>query len=143
MIFEIFSEPRPQKQTEYGKRKFYDPSKQMKQAIQWQIRPDAPKEPLSGPVKVSITFYMPIPKQTSKMHRRQMINGKSVPIKRPDLDNLAYLITNAMNEIVYEDDRQIVDLVLRKRYAEVPKTVIKVVELDSLKDEDLKDQDIA
>ncbi len=105
-----------------------NPSKQYKQAIQWQIRPYAPKESLKTPLIVDIMFYLPIPKGTSKLLTRQMISGIVFPSKRPDLDNLAYIVTNAMKELVYEDDSQIVDLILKKRYAEVPKTVIKVIE---------------
>jgi Holliday junction resolvase RusA-like endonuclease len=121
--------PRPQKQTLFGKKKAYDPSKQQKQAIQWQIRPYAPKEPLNTPLSVDITFYLPIPKGTAKLLKQQMINQTVYPTKRPDIDNLAYIVTNAMKDIVYVDDSQVVDLILRKRYSDTPKTVIKVLEL--------------
>jgi len=128
LIFEIHSKPLPQKQTRFGKHRAYDPSKLYKQTIQWQIRPHAPKEPLQGPLTVDMTFYLPIPKGTSNILTKQMINGTSLPYKRPDLDNLAYIVTNAMKELIYHDDSQIVDLILRKRYAQEPKTVIKVIE---------------
>lgn len=129
LIFEIHSKPKPQKQTQFGNRRFYDPSKQSKREIQWQIRPHAPKEPLKGPLSVQITFYMPIPKETTKALRAQMLNGLALPYKRPDIDNMAYLVTNAMNDIIYKDDSQIVDLILHKRYAETPKIVVQVLEL--------------
>lgn len=129
LLFEVHLTPRPQKQTRLGKHGAYDPSKTQKQAIQWQIRPYAPKEPLKGPLNVDIVFYLPIPKSTSKTVKTQMLNGIVYPMKRPDIDNLAYIVTNAMKEIVYEDDAQVVDLTLKKRYGETPKTVIKVIEL--------------
>jgi Holliday junction resolvase RusA-like endonuclease len=129
ILFEIHTIPKPQKQTLYGKRRFYDPSKEYKQALQWQMRPYAPKEPLEGPVKVHIHFYMPMPKDVTAPKRRQMINGIIVPCKRPDLDNLAYSVTNAMNELIYADDSQIIDLTLSKRYSENPKIVVKIIEL--------------
>ena len=97
--------------------------------IQWQIRPYAPSEPLSGPVHVDITFLMPIPKSVSASQRRQMIANNVHAIKRPDIDNLAYIITNAMKTIIYKDDSQVVDLCLHKRYAENPKTIVQVREL--------------
>jgi Holliday junction resolvase RusA-like endonuclease len=121
--------PKPQKQTQFSSRRAYDPSKQVKLAIQWQIRPYAPREPLTTPLSVDITFYLPIPKGTAKLLKSQMINQTVYPIKRPDIDNLAYIVTNAMKEIVYADDSQVVDLILHKRYSEKPKTVIKVLEL--------------
>ncbi len=127
LLFEIHMIPKPQKQTQFGKRICWDPSKQVKQQIQWQIRPHAPKEPIKGPVHVYVTFYLPIPNGTSSLKRNQMVNGTCFPVKRPDLDNMAYLVTNAMKEIVYEDDSQIVDLSLSKRFGEEPKFVVKVV----------------
>jgi Holliday junction resolvase RusA-like endonuclease len=127
-LFEIHQKPIPQKQTQWGRGKGYDPSKKDKETLIWQIRAYAPIKPIEGPVLVDIMFYMPIPK-TSKIQARNMANGAILPIKRPDVDNLAYLITNAMKGIFYEDDSQIVDLLLHKRYGEQTKTVVKVIEL--------------
>lgn len=128
-MFTIHTPPVPQKQTQFGKGRCYDPSKKAKEAIQWQIRPFAPKEPITGPVSLHLTFLLPIPKSTSKLIRRQMIEGKILPIMRPDFDNLAYLITNAMNQLIYKDDSQVVDAKIMKRYGEEPQTIVKIVQL--------------
>jgi Holliday junction resolvase RusA-like endonuclease len=125
--FEIYSTPQPQKQTRFSKGRAYDPSLKVREAIQWQIRPFAPNEPLNCPLMVEMTFYLPIPKGTSKVKVRQMLNNRIPHIKRPDIDNLAYIVTNAMKQIIYHDDSQIVDLILHKRYSETPRTVIKVI----------------
>lgn len=127
-LFEIHQKPIPQKQTQWGKNKGYDPSKKDKEILIWQMNAYAPKKPIEGPVLVDLMFYMPIPK-VSKIQARNMINGSLLPIKRPDIDNLAYMITNAMKGLFYEDDSQIVDLLLHKRYAEETRTVVKVIEL--------------
>lgn len=127
-LFEIHQKPIAQKQTRLGKRGCFNPSHADQEMLRWQIKPHAPKVPLEGAIYLEMTFYMPIPKG-SKIQMRMMANGTVLPIKRPDIDNLAYLLTNAMKGIMYEDDSQIVDLVLRKRYGEDPKTVVKVVEL--------------
>ena len=79
---------------------------------------------------------MPIPKSVTKSVKKQMINGACVPVKRPDIDNMAYTVTNAMTDLVYEDDSQIIDLVVSKRYAEVPKIVVKVIEMDLAKNDE-------
>lgn len=128
--FEIHGEPRPQKQTRFtcscGKIHGYDPSATDKKSIQWQIRPFAPTVPLNGPVELTIAFFLPIPKNVSKAMRLQMINRVILPDKRPDEDNLAYLVTNALKEIVYDDDKRVVAKHVYKFYGEEPKTVIKV-----------------
>ena len=129
LLFEIPVAPVPQKQTRFGNGKAYDPSAPDKHQIQWNLRPYAPDKPLKGPIEVDITFYMPIPKNTSSLMRKQMINNVLHHMKRPDVDNLSYLVVNAMKDIIYEDDSQIVDLNLHKRYGEQPKTVVKVIVL--------------
>lgn len=128
--FEVYGVPVAQKQTRFhcscGKARCYDPSAKEKKIIQWQIEPFAPPTPLSMPVELTICFFMPIPKGTSKTMREQMINRVILPDKKPDEDNLAYLITNALKEIVYDDDKRICAKHVYKFYGEEPKTVIRV-----------------
>jgi len=128
-IFEIHSTPRPQKQTILGKGRCYDPSKMTKRHIQWQISPHAPKELIHGPIEMHLTFYMPIPKHTPKRQKNSMIANVLKHYKRPDVDNLAYIVTNAMKGLIYDDDSQICRLILEKKYGEDPKTVVKILEV--------------
>lgn len=129
IIFEIHALPKAQKQTQFCKGHAFDPSKIDRESVIWQIRPYAPKEPLQGPLNIDITFYLPIPKGTSNVRKKQMINNILYHVKRPDVDNLSYLVVNAMKDVMYEDDSQIVDLNIHKRYGENPKTVVKILEL--------------
>lgn len=135
-IFEIHGNPVAQKQTRFtcncGSGRCYDPSSHDREKIQWQIRPFAPKEPITGPVSLEITFFMPIPKSTSSVRRRQMLNRIILPTVRPDQDNLAYLITNSLKKIVYEDDNQVVEQHVYKFYGDEPKTIIKVRPISQL-----------
>lgn len=131
IVFELHMPPAVQQQTRFYRVgtgfRTYDPSKVDREKIEWQIKAYAPSEPYGCPVKVDLTFYLPIPKATSKTKKRQMINQVILPHKRPDVDNLAYLVTNAMKEIIYKDDAQIVDLHMHKRYGEEPRTVVKII----------------
>lgn len=128
--FELHGTPVAQKQTRFtcpcGKGRCYDPSAKDKQHIQWQIKPFAPVVPISGPIELTIAFFVPIPKQVSKAVREQMINRVILPDKKPDEDNLAYLVTNALKELVYDDDRRICAKHVYKFYGLEPKTVIRV-----------------
>lgn len=130
--------PVAQKQTRICHGHFYDPSKKEKEALQWQLKAYAPTNPLRGPVEVFYSFYMPIPKGTSSMKKRQMIMGMLHHIKKPDVDNLAYILTNSLKGIIIEDDSQIVKIHMEKLYAEEPKIVIKVNDLLVLKEEEDK-----
>jgi Holliday junction resolvase RusA-like endonuclease len=129
-IFELHGKPIAQKQTRFtcqcGKGRCYDPSSKDKEHIQWQLKPFAPEVPISGPVEVTMVFFIPIPSGVSKAVKAQMINRVILPDKRPDEDNLAYLISNAMKNIVYDDDKRVCAKHVYKFYGPVAKTVIRV-----------------
>lgn len=130
LIIPVYLTPEPQKQTKFrncnGKVFTYDPSHAYIERLQWQIKSHAPSELYVGPVEVDITFFLSIPKATSKIKRRLMNNGTIKHIIRPDLDNLAYAVTNAMKGIIYRDDSQIVGSRYRKFYGDEPRIVIKI-----------------
>ena len=136
LIFTINTIPKPQRQTRFysrgGHLHGYDPSKKDLQFIQWQLKPYAPAIPFTGPIIADYTFYMPIPRSASKVKARQMSAHIIKHIIRPDLDNLAYLVTNAMKGIIYRDDSQIVEKHERKMYGVEPRIVIKIFELNAI-----------
>lgn len=75
-----------------------------------------------GVVSVTITFFMPVPASWSKAKRQAA--HSSPHARRPDLDNLAKAILDAMGAhprhapdgVVFKDDGQIASLYLEKRY---------------------------
>ena len=101
-----------------GEGRCYNPSKKDIERVQWQIRPTAPSVPIAGPVELTLIFFFPIPAGTSKARRLQMLNRIILPDKRPDADNLAYLITNALKQIVYDDDARVCAELIYKFYGE-------------------------
>jgi Holliday junction resolvase RusA-like endonuclease len=134
LLYEIFGPPIPQKQTKFIRKTgiAYNPSKKDADTLIWQIKPYAPATPLTCAIEMHLFFYMPIPESTSKAKRTQMLNGVILPTKKPDFDNLAYLVTNALKKLVYYDDSQVTDCIIRKRYDDRPRTVIKIIPLEQL-----------
>lgn len=128
--FTLSGNPIPQKRTRFtckgGTPHAYDPNKKELEMIRWQVRPFAPKEPIAGPVSLSMIFYMPIPKSVSKAARDQMRRRIMLPVTKPDVDNMAYLLTNALKGIVYVDDSQVVEQHIYKVYDDLPRTEIVV-----------------
>jgi Holliday junction resolvase RusA-like endonuclease len=49
--------------------------------------------------------------------------------KKPDIDNLVKLVFDAMNRIVWMDDKQVSSLITKKVYSEKSKVSVKVYEL--------------
>ena len=80
-----------------------------------------------GPLRVYINCYYLPPKSTSKKKTADMLSGKILPCKKPDIDNIAKIVLDAMNGLVYRDDTQVVYLQMEKSYAADPKVVIDVV----------------
>ena len=64
-----------------------------------------------------IIVHMTIPKGFSKKKREQGLAGKIRPIVKPDCDNIAKNINDALNGIVYPDDKQITGLTILKKYS--------------------------
>jgi len=85
-------------------------------------------DPLETPLNVLLMFGMPIPSSTPKKALQGHLDGSVKHIKKPDLDNLAKAVLDAMNGVVYLDDNQICRLTIEKNYDTVPKISISVRE---------------
>ena len=53
-----------------------------------------------------------------------MLKNEIRPTKKPDLDNVAKLILDSLNNVAYKDDSQIVMLKVEKFYGEIPRMEI-------------------
>ena len=82
--------------------------------------------PKGIPLKCVITIWQKMPKRFTKKQKQLAETEFLRPTVKPDVDNIAKAITDAMNGIVYADDAQIVELVCGKYYAEEPRVMVKV-----------------
>lgn len=71
--------------------------------------------PEDVPVRVVMTAYLLIAKSATKKKKRAVDEGALPCLKKPDVDNVLKL-TDALNGIVFEDDKQIVLASSGKRY---------------------------
>ena len=53
-----------------------------------------------------------------------------LPIKKPDVDNVAKIILDSISGIVYKDDKQIVKLTVSKKYSDIPKVEVKIYNVE-------------
>lgn len=79
---------------------------------------------LEGQIRAEIKAYFGIPKSYSKKKRREIVEGKLRPTKRPDTDNIAKAILDSLNGIAYKDDSAIVDLKVNKFFDEKPRVEV-------------------
>lgn len=77
----------------------------------------SPMAPMQGPLICNIVCQMPIPKSWPKARREDAQRFGRWHTGKPDADNLAKAVLDALNGILYEDDSQVVMLAVTKRYA--------------------------
>lgn len=85
------------------------------------------RAPMSGPVELTVVAIYPWPKSMSATKRAAP--GAGWRTSRPDAGNIAKLIEDSMNLIVYQDDAQIALSRTEKRYGDVPMLTVTVTPL--------------
>ena len=78
---------------------------------------------------VEIDANMAIPKSFSKNKRELALGGFIRPQVKPDCDNIAKNINDALNGIAFPDDKQIATLVVRKWYADKENVTVNIAEV--------------
>jgi len=92
-----------------------------------QIMDKAP--PYEGPVICRVEAFLPVPTSWSKKRQRLALEGLILPAVHPDLDQYIKTAWDALNGIVFKDDRQVVRALASKVYDEIPRLEITVREI--------------
>lgn len=87
----------------------------------WQRAPIADR-----PIFMRATFTRVVPSSWSHKKRIAALAGHLWPTSKPDLDNYVKSIKDALNELVYVDDRLIVASSERKVFGEIPGSLIEL-----------------
>lgn len=82
------------------------------------------------PLAVNIYARFSIPKSKTKREKLRMMQGYVMPTVKPDADNIAKIICDALNGVAYYDDTQICRLQVIKEYVreEIPPHVTVSIE---------------
>ena len=80
-------------------------------------------------LRAEITAYFPIPKSTSNNKRFEMLYGVIMHTKKPDADNVAKSILDALNGLAFYDDSQICELGVCKMYSDEPRAEVTIREI--------------
>lgn len=76
---------------------------------------------IEGVISVDMVFYLPFPSNFNLNEKCLAAMGVLRPTVKPDFDNLAKLPIDAMNEMIYSDDVQIVEGLSSKFYSNKPR----------------------
>jgi len=143
MFFEVPGTPRgkqrPRVVRQNGRTISFTPDQtvQYENLVRWcyKTAENSKRFPDDMPLKVIINAYYEIPKSVSKKKRAQMITGEIRPTKKPDADNIAKIICDALNGIAYRDDAQVVTCIINKRYSEEPSVSVEIEEIEFIKED--------
>ena len=75
-------------------------------------------KPLDGAIKLFVEANFIIPKSYTKKKIQMIEEGYIYPTVKPDCDNICKQIADSLNGLAWLDDKQIVNLEVRKRFAE-------------------------
>jgi Holliday junction resolvase RusA-like endonuclease len=126
----ILGEPCAKQRPRLGKGFTYTPEKTVNyETLVKQLYILQQKERLEGALKLTVNAFFSIPKSTSKKNKEKMLQGEIRPTKKPDWDNVGKIISDALNEMAYKDDCQIVDAIVRKWYSDNPRVEVEITEL--------------
>lgn len=87
-------------------------------------------EPSTREFKVKITAYFKPAESLSKKKKQELIDGEFGFLHRPDADNVAKAILDALNGLAYKDDSQVANLLIFKLYGEENKILVEMEEIN-------------
>jgi Holliday junction resolvase RusA-like endonuclease len=124
----LAGEPKGKGRPRFGNGRTFTPAatRAYEAALRYAAQETMGSRPLmTGPLDVIVMASFPIPKSFSKSKRSDALIGEVRPVVKPDIDNLLKVI-DALNGVVFEDDKQIVKAEIEKRYASSPCLEIQV-----------------
>jgi Holliday junction resolvase RusA-like endonuclease len=134
--FTVYGEPvaqgRPRATMISGHIRMYDPKKSsdFKNYVRLVATDHRPDKLLKGPILVTVKVYKKIPKSFSKKKKVAAEAGQLRATSKPDVDNYAKSIKDALKNVIWKDDSQVVDLHISKWYSETPRVEITIVPLE-------------
>ena len=130
--FTIFAEPTGKARPRVTAHGTYTPkkTKDYEKLVQWEYRKQGGRDYGEKQLQVEITANFQIPKSKPKNKRIEMLAGQVRPTKKPDCDNIAKAILDALNGIAYHDDSQVVTLAVEKWYVpDEPCVIVTIKEV--------------
>jgi Holliday junction resolvase RusA-like endonuclease len=82
--------------------------------------------PLSGPIHMLLDVYIQISQDEARKLKK---NPDLWPNKKPDLDNVIKTFFDAGNGLIYQDDKQVVIVVVQKYLSDRPRVEVEVKEM--------------
>ena len=85
-------------------------------------------DPIEGALHIKITCTFRPPASWSKKKQQAALDGQIQKTSKPDADNLAKTVCDALNGMAWKDDAQITSMHVKKEYGQEDKTEVKITE---------------
>lgn len=135
---EPVSQPRQRHAVIAGHLRNYTPAKAPVNAYKYAIRCEALNcftgTPTNGPVGLSLTFVFSRPKahyRTGKHSNEMRSDAPEWHTHKPDIENCAKAVMDALTGIVYKDDSQVAWLHITKKYHLDGDQAMTLIEIDT------------
>jgi Holliday junction resolvase RusA-like endonuclease len=134
--FTVYGEPvaqgRPRATTINGHIRMYDPKKSsdFKNYVRLVASEHRPDKLLEGPISLTVKVYKKTLKSFSKKKIAAAESGQLRPTSKPDVDNYVKGVKDALKNVIWKDDSQVVDLHISKWYSETPRIEVTIVPLE-------------
>ena len=131
---------RPRATVMHGRVRMYTPdaTAQYEALIAWCWR-QAHGTQKSGPVRIEIEARFAPPKGYSRSKRESCLRGELRPTCKPDGDNIAKAVADALNGLAYVDDKNVVEFAVSKIWAAEPGLMVTVSEAKTPETEEKND----
>lgn len=133
MTFTVIGKPQGKARPRFSRKSgtVYTPSKT--EAYERQVRAEylaahGRRYDDDADIRVTICSYFAFPKSWSKKKRSEWELRRWRPRVKPDADNIAKIVLDALNGTAYKDDAQVSDLRVKKRYGVTAMVVITIAE---------------
>lgn len=73
--------------------------------------------PTGKGISVEIDCFIRTPKSMPKKNLEKAYRGEINPKRKPDLDNVAKAVLDAMNQVVYADDKEVTEIRVSRHYS--------------------------
>lgn len=127
MKFTVHAEPTGKARPRVTRNGTFTPqkTKAYEQLVQLEYRRQCGTACFDGrPIAVSIRSCHKIPDSVSKRQRERMLSDKTWPTKKPDSDNIAKAILDALNGVAFRDDAQVICLDVVKHWDTTPRVEV-------------------
>ena len=128
VLFELFIPITPRPWTVRRSRHFYNINKSYIDHVRIFIKKHYEGHPYECPIMLDFVHYMPIPTSLSKKKRQAYVDGEIIHQNRPDTTNLNKQMEDCLSNVLFYDDKQVVQISGLKKYGQTPGTWIRVYE---------------